>query len=170
MKKGRIDLVDNLLSSSEISYLNNCISNFIPYRQPGEGLNYYFNTFIDINKLSTFTENVKEYSRSIGNEYLLEAEGSFINRINTTSNLSDGYHDDHSKLSSVTLLNDDYEGGQINYIDSKGEEANIRCKKYSTLIFNGNETLHRVLPVTQGIRWSLATFYLIKTKNTKTLL
>ena len=170
MKKGKVHIVDNLLSQSEIQYLENCINTFKPDRTPEEVGNNYYNSYVDISRLSNFSNKAKDYCLSKGSVRTVEVKGAFINKISTTSNQSDDFHDDYSLVSAVTLLSDDYEGGEFNYKDSKKESVSIRCDKFTTLIFNGKETLHRVLPVTKGTRWSLATFFLTKIKTTNTLL
>jgi len=58
----------------------------------------------------------------------------------------------HRKLSMTLLLNDDFEGGEFEYNLSKPK--NIEIKK-GTAIFFPSFVLHRVSPVTKGIRKSL---------------
>ena len=170
MKKGRIDFIDNLLSDSNIVELTNIVENFTPSRTPDETGNYYFNTYVDIANFTDFLNSVKSYYNSISNKYLVEIEAMWINKVDSTSNKNDVFHNDQSRLSTVTLLNDNYEGGHFNYFNEKEEEVSTKCKKYTTLIFDGQATGHRVLPVTKGVRFSLVTFWQTKIKTTKTLL
>ena len=170
MKKGRIDFIDNLLSDSNVAELIDITKNFTPYRTPDEPGNFYYNTYVDTANFTDFLNSIQSYYYSKSNKYLMEIGGMWINKVGNTSNKSDIFHNDESRLSTVTLLNDDYEGGYFNYFNEKEEEVSIKCKKFTTLIFDGKATRHRVLPVTQGTRWSLVTFWYPKEKTTKTLL
>lgn len=58
----------------------------------------------------------------------------------------------HRKLSMTLLLNDDFEGGDFEINLSSPTKINI---KKGTAIFFPSFVLHRVTPVTQGIRKSL---------------
>jgi hypothetical protein len=170
MKIGKIYSVDNLLSEKELTSLRTSVDTFTPLRSPGEPGNYYYQKPLDVNDYSTFIGNIEEYYQGMNSKYLVELEGLWINRVTTLSNTSDNFHVDASELSTVTLLNDDYEGGYFNYINEKEEDIQFRGKKYTTLIFNGKFTKHRVIPVSKGTRWSLVTFWQTKIKTTKTLL
>ena len=169
MKGGRVYFVDNLLSEKELTSIQSSVDKFTPLRSPGVG-NYYYNTLLDVNHYSSFLKNIEEYYLSVSRKYLVEIDGLWINKVTTTSNTSDVFHVDSSELSTVTLLNDDYEGGHFNYTNEEEEDIQLKGKKYTTLIFNGKLTKHRVLPVTKGVRWSLVTFWQTKIKTTKTLL
>ena len=170
MKKGKIHFVDSLLSDNDIKSLQNSIENFQPVNSPGSPGNYYYNAELKVSDFSNFIKNIEEYYLSVSNKYLVEIEGLWINKVTTLSNPSDNYHVDSSELSTVTLLNDDYEGGYFNYFNEEEEDIQLKCKKYTTLIFNGKLTKHRVLPVIKGNRFSLVTFWQTKIKTTKTLL
>lgn len=90
-----------------------------------------------------------------------------------------GWHTDYSDkkpeykqrfMSIVILLNNDYEGGDLKYKNSLGEEFTFQRGTGNLFIFNSS-TLHKVTPVTSGERYSLVNWLSIKQTNfSKTLL
>ncbi|NBP02572.1 MAG: 2OG-Fe(II) oxygenase [Proteobacteria bacterium] len=58
------------------------------------------------------------------------------------------------KLSFSLLLNDDYEGGQFQFLSENGELYEVPKEKGLIIIFD-SRTRHRVRPVKKGIRKSL---------------
>jgi len=68
---------------------------------------------------------------------------------------SDIYHKKTRKLSMSLVLNDDFEGGDLQFYDDEP----VQCKK-GNMIFFPSYLLHRVLPVTKGVRYSLVTWFL----------
>jgi PKHD-type hydroxylase len=63
----------------------------------------------------------------------------------------------HRKLSLTLLLNDDFEGGEFQINTSQPEK--IHCPKGRAILFPSFE-LHRVKPVTKGIRRSIVVWVL----------
>jgi PKHD-type hydroxylase len=69
--------------------------------------------------------------------------------------------------SIVIQLNDTYEGGELEIKNIKGEMVPIENKIGTLYIFN-SRLLHRVVPVVEGVRYSLVNWIsLVKTKSTK---
>lgn len=71
-------------------------------------------------------------------------------------------YDGHSNLafSMVTYLNDDYQGGEINF---PGHNINIKPKAGSTIMFPAVEPfIHEVSPILDGYRYAMATSVLKK--------
>ena len=63
--------------------------------------------------------------------------------------------DQHRTLSCSLILNDDYVGGEISFFDDK----KLNLKKGDLLIFPSSFTYpHQVLPVKDGIRYSIITW------------
>lgn len=62
---------------------------------------------------------------------------------------------DTTKLSSVTFLNDDYEGGELYFRD----ESIIKPRVGRAVFFDGNFYEHGVNKVSKKIRWQLTSFY-----------
>ena len=67
------------------------------------------------------------------------------------------------KLSMTLLLNEDYEGGELQFASYAKQQCKISAPEFnlsgSIIVFpSGME--HRVAPVTKGIRYSLVTWFL----------
>lgn len=63
-----------------------------------------------------------------------------------------------SKISFVYYINDDYEGGEIQFED-KVSGVPIKPEKDSLIIFpSSSDYIHRVLPVTSGVKHSVISF------------
>lgn len=63
-----------------------------------------------------------------------------------------------SKVSFVYYVNDDYEGGEIQFKD-KAYSIPIKPKKDSLIVFPSSlEYIHRVLPVSNGVKYSIISF------------
>jgi hypothetical protein len=60
-----------------------------------------------------------------------------------------------TKLSSVTFLNDDYEGGELYFKDG----TIIKPRIGRSVFFDGNFYEHGVSKVTKKLRWQLTAFY-----------
>lgn len=72
-------------------------------------------------------------------------------------------HGNVRKLSIVIILNDDYEGGGFEFATLEKEKANIYTPDFSKLgsvIVFPSFMMHRVKPVTTGIRYSLVAWFL----------
>lgn len=98
--------------------------------------------------------------------------GAWINKINNTTNKNDKYHTDESLFTFIFYLNDDFEGGEFEYIEMDGSTekiTKIKPTKYLS-IFSNNELQHRVLPVSKGDRYSLVIFYDTIIKKSKSLI
>ena len=99
-----------------------------------------------INELKIYS-NIKynKVDSFLFNQY---AESNFLNYHIDTAEIENG-----ATITIVYQLNDDYEGGEFCYmIDDK--EYFVPKKKGSIFIFESN-ILHRVMPVKNGVRYSL---------------
>jgi PKHD-type hydroxylase len=63
--------------------------------------------------------------------------------------------DEPRKLSLTLMLNDDYEGGEFQFNFSNESDAVIPVKKKGRILMFPSFMLHRVAPVTKGIRRSI---------------
>ena len=70
------------------------------------------------------------------------------------------YHTDgikeSSTFSSITYLNDDFDGGETDFIN---EDFFIKPKIGRTVLFDGKKFEHGVKEITNGIRYTLALWY-----------
>lgn len=166
MSLGKVVLKKNLLTEDNITELNNRVNNFTPTEVPNDtGLTYY-REHIEKDKFINFIDTIDSIIREEFPETPCDLIRIVINRVNNEYNKNDSFHRDGSYMSSVTLLNSDYKGGDFNYINFEDKDIKLKIDKYSTIIFNGKTTRHRILPVTEGNRYSLVTFWnRKKTKN-----
>lgn len=67
---------------------------------------------------------------------------------------SDDNNNKHRYCSIVIQLNDDYTGGNLQFKDENGDVHEFERGKGNLFIFFSN-IIHRVLPVTDGVRYSL---------------
>jgi predicted 2-oxoglutarate/Fe(II)-dependent dioxygenase YbiX len=131
-----------------------------------EGANYY-NRF----PIPEHLENKKLMEKFLHEKYSRTYlfKDSWINKVTIDTNKDDAYHFDMSNLTIVTYLNDDFEGGEFEYLDDFKSKVKITPKKNLSLIMNGY-LKHRVLPVSKGERYSLVSFFDVIKKNKNTMI
>lgn len=139
-----------------------------------ESDNHYVRLFIDNGILQDYISNSKKYlTENLPYDTVkiidFENTDTWINKVVTETNKNDPYHKDISFLTLITYLNDDFEGGQLAYIDDKGKEQLITPETNMTIIMN-DKLSHKVMSVSKGTRFSLITFFKFKEKKNKTLL
>jgi hypothetical protein len=164
--------IKNLLSINELNFLQNKCNNFnitdTPYKNKN-GNNSYIREKIDI-KL-----NLIDYQAKIENYIFKKLNikfktiNIFINKISNETNKSDDYHHDKCNLTIVTFLNDDFIGGEYVYLDNDNNPIFIKPKK-NMCILQDNKLMHKVNPVSSGIRYSCVVFLNYVDKNTKSLI
>lgn len=165
-----IDVVYNIIDDDYVLFLLNNINdkNFDTPITSTSFKNYY-NRY-KLEPKDYLKQQLESYlSEKYGKPYVLQNNGFWINKVTTESNKDDEFHIDDSDLSIVTYLNDDFEGGYFEYIDSKNEKIKIKPQRGMSIIIN-SKIEHRVLPVKKGTRYSGVFFFDYITKNKKTLL
>jgi hypothetical protein len=163
-----LDMVFDLFTENDrISLLESIEDkNVLPRKIMIEGANYY-NRF-PIPKHLEYKKLMEEFlHEKYLRTYLLK--DSWINKVTIDTNKEDAYHFDMSNLTIVTYLNDDFEGGEFEYIDDFKSKVKIIPQKNLSLIMNGYLN-HRVLPVHKGERYSLVSFFDVIKKYKSTLI
>jgi hypothetical protein len=79
---------------------------------------------------------------------------NYIDKDNFKNNL---FHFDHSDITFITYINDDFIGGEFQYIISD-EIHTIKPKKNLSILLD-SKIKHRVLPIETGHRYSLVCFF-----------
>jgi Rps23 Pro-64 3,4-dihydroxylase Tpa1-like proline 4-hydroxylase len=157
-----------LLSNKELLFLNTICSSFIETKSHSiiskDENNYYIRKML--NPKTDLLEYQKKCMTHLESQY--EIDTLWINKINTITNIDDHFHVDLVDLSIVTYLNEDFEGGEFEYIFND-EKIKIKPIINSSLIMD-KKTKHRVLSVTNGERFSLVSFYNKIQKKQKTLI
>lgn len=166
-----IHFIDKILNKSDLDILEKECYNFKTSHPKNKSNQSSYNKMIlNKNIVSIFSEKLKKIIFEKTNlEYNLIPNASiWINCVDTESNKNDDFHVDTSDLSLLVYLNQNFEGGELEY---KDENENIKIytpKTNSGLIIN-NKILHRVLPVKSGLRFSFVCFFVnknIKVKKT----
>lgn len=156
-----IKIIDSILSDTEIDFLNNLCLNFVNSKQYDEldGFNKTYNSmFIDEYKeLDRFKEEVNNISKEFGLDYKLNNPGVFINKVDSIKNQNDKYHNDGCALTIIVYLNEEFTGGEFEYI-LDGKTHHIIPKRNLTIVMD-RSVPHRVLPVKSGIRYSLVNWF-----------
>ncbi len=148
-----------------------------PKEGPDGGKNYYNRFFISKNapnlkdifaKIVLRTKSSVKKTGTIPCDILLQ-NTIWLNKVDFDSNKNDNFHYDMCDITTILYLNDDFEGGEFEYIDENNKKIKINPKK-NMMIISSNKLSHRVLPVTSGIRYSLICPFDFVIKDKKTLL
>jgi hypothetical protein len=164
----KIIIKDDFLSNDEHIFLKKVCDNFYPTSIPEENKHYFKQTLEDHSNLIDFLEKSKlellNFKQS-DNDMLSIGE-VWINKVTDKTNINDKTHKDVDELTSVTFLNENFEGGFLEI----NQNTIITPKKGRTIFFEGSKLLHRVLPVTSGERFTLVVFWIWKQKRISTIL
>lgn len=167
----------NILSDDEFLFLKNKCDNFILTETPklfNDGLskNYYHREIINFKnspEILKIVDKIKTHIKNTTGETGIEMWNLAINKIFKGSNIDDEIHRDMCDLTFILYLNENFEGGEFEYIDDNKKNIKIKPKTNLSIISNNN-LQHRVLPVTDGERFSLIIFFNIGKKIEKTLI
>jgi hypothetical protein len=183
----------NIFDEFELDYLENNCNDFNPNDRPDENpfeitisttgkvtgkFRNFYNRFmineapyyeIISEKITNFLNKKIEENKISIQKFTKPSQGPWINRVDSNSNKNDKYHTDQSDISVIIYLNDSFEGGEFEYLDKNDKPIKIKPKKYS-IIISSQELSHRVLPVSNGVRYSLVAFFNFEKKVSKTLL
>jgi len=167
-----VQQLNNLFDENYINFLLNEIEdkNFeeIGPKYNSTKYNYYNRYHLQLN--DSYKKNIESFLyETYHKKYLLNNQGCWINKITNNTNKEDAFHFDTSDLTIVTYLNDEYSGGEFEYINIDRKEIKIEAQKGLSLIMD-NILLHRVLPVLSGTRYSLVCFFDLIVKSDKTII
>lgn len=161
-----ISIIDSILNEYELNFLVDSVCpNFVNSNQYNELDGFYksYNSmFIDSYKeLDRYKTEMCEVVKNMGYDCNINNPGIFINKIDTFKNQNDKYHNDGCDVTIITYLNDDFEGGEFEYV-TNSKKHHIIPSKNLTIIMD-KTVPHRVLPVVNGTRYSLITWFNKKT-------
>lgn len=161
---------DIILTEDELEFILPLRDNFKSFESPNRNNVYHREEVKDFSKLSLFLEKSKEkFSLLVlDTNTQLNLLGIWINHIDSSETQREDYHVDDSEFTSITFLDDDFEGGDLE-ISKHGNKKIIKPKLGRTVFFRGGEFPHRVLPVTSGNRHTLVTFWDKKSKKQNSL-
>jgi Rps23 Pro-64 3,4-dihydroxylase Tpa1-like proline 4-hydroxylase len=170
-----IQIFKNVLDDETKIKLNKICANFDNenYEKIDSKMNnFYKRLILDKSLLLAYLNNCEQLlkenlSADILKNINFEDVLSCINKVTNETNKNDQYHYDISYLTIVTYLNDNFEGGEFLYKEGQ-TKIEIKPEKNMTLVMN-NRLSHKVMPVHNGTRFSLITFFQLKEKTNKTL-
>ena len=156
-----IKTINNILTVTELEYLHFKCKNFIKNNEtiPDGKLWFYNSMHLDENELIELRSRVSDI---VGENYEIQSNGIFINKITPETNLNDYYHVDSCDLTIVIYLNDNFEGGEFEYIQ---QNETHKIKPYTNLsIMMDREIPHRALSIQNGERYSLIIWFKLTKK------
>ena len=160
-----IEIINGLLSKVELDFLKTECINF--KEELFQIYSVQNKKHLTQSSLDNYISNVNKYIKKIDANFILD--DIWINKIIENSNLDEKFHFDDSDFSIVTYINRDYIGGDLEWINKSGKiEKIVPIENLSILI--PKNIYHKVTPVTEGIRFSMALFFKYDTKTKKKLL
>jgi hypothetical protein len=160
-----IETIDGLLNELELYFLKKECTNF--KEELFQIYSVQNKKHLTETSLDNYITNVNKYIKKIDANFILD--DIWINKITENSNLDEKFHFDDSDFSIVTYINRDYIGGDLDWIDKTGKIEKIIPKENLSILIPKN-VYHKVTPVTNGIRYSMALFFKYDTKTKKKLL
>ena len=158
-----INTHQNLLSEKDLFFLDSICSDFVETQVPN-GNNYYVRKILNIKK--ELLEYQKMCSKYLPDGY--ELSGLWINKVTNKTNINDDFHNDKADLTIVTYINEDFDGGEFEYLSGNEKIKITPMMNYSIIL--DKKIKHRVLNVIKGCRFSLISFYTRIEKNEKTII
>ena len=153
MYKNKVWIVDNFLSKKECKI-------FINFFKKNENLmfNWFDTKVINLDLDQDFLEIKKRYDSIMPNIVIHWWQVvKWPENAKQDLHVDVVQHDPHKKppLTSITYLNDDYEGGQTMFEDG----CRFSPKTGRLLVFDGQHYKHGVTKVTKGIRYTVPCWY-----------
>lgn len=134
--------------------------------------NYYVRSRIPYNdrEFKCIVSKINDYVAKLSKKDNIILNACWINKVTKETNKNDKFHKDSSDLTFLMYLNDDFIGGEYEYIEpeTKSKEK-IKPKKYLSIVIT-KDISHRVKPVLEGERYSIVFFYNLDKKTNKTLI
>lgn len=158
-----IKTVNDILTDSELMYLQTQCERFVKNNETIPDGKFWFYNSMHLWNDSKLDNLCTRLLDVVGDDYEIQYNGIFINKITTETNKNDGYHIDSSDLTAVIYLNNDFNGGNLE-CQIKGGNIQIVPQKNLLLLMKRGIN-HRVLPITHGERYSLIVWFCKKKKE-----
>ena len=169
MKNYKINKIENLFTEEDINFFLKNIENAEWEKITIEKDYFSLYTRCTITDFSNYRTKVEKFlNEKYGENYEL-IKNPWVNKVVPSTNTNDAFHFDKSDLTIITYLNDDFTGGEFQYVDKTDNNIEIIPKMGMSLIMN-KHLFHRVLPVKSGERLSLICFFHLKTKISKSII
>ena len=134
--------------------------------------NYYVREFInkDDPEFRTIISKIDNCINKQFKKINIKLDGFWINKITNQTNKNDEFHTDAADITFLIYLNDEFTGGEYEYIELENKKKKkLKPKKYLSIITD-RTVEHRVNPVLEGERYSMVFFYNFDKKVNKTLI
>ena len=147
------------------------VTSHIPEKNE-KGTSYYVREriFNDDPVFQTIISKINHCVSKLSKTVNINLDGFWINKVTNETNKNDGFHKDESDITFLMYLNDEFTGGEYEYIVAETRKREkLKPKKYLSIMTN-RDIEHRVNPVLEGERYSIVFFYSFNKKANKTLL
>lgn len=164
-----LTITHNLLTEEEVTFLKGLTKVFV--RSTNQGTLNVDNRMViqEENKLASYLQKVDDFLKSYDQKY--ERTGDVwmtnVDEFNIAKN--DEFHLDVADISVVTYFENNFTGGEFQYLDNNEQLITLYPEPQMTIVM-ADKTYHRVCNVKSGIRYSLTAFYNVIEKKTKSLL
>jgi hypothetical protein len=158
----------NLFNPKEKEILEKKCISFIPDKSNKK---YYIRQHIsnDDIEFKTIIDKIKDYVVKLLKRDI-KLEKLWINKITNDTKRTGRFHYDLSDITFIMYLNDNFTGGEYEYVLAKTNEVKIiKPEKYLSII-SDKCVNHRVNPVIDGERYGIVFFYYFDIKVNKTLI
>jgi len=158
-----ISFVNNLLDKDEFIFLKEKMTdnlNDFTIKPDKVKLTYYkTDIFKQKNSLLNYYSKISRYV----DLNIFDISFISLNCATDDTNSEDTFHRDNCDRTVITYLNNNFKGGELQYILNE-ETKLFNPIENMTIIFN-SKIKHRILPVKEGFRYSLVTFFVLKPTN-----
>lgn len=163
----------HLFNLEEREILEKKYKSFINNDAPNKKFkNYYVREHVDNNndEFKTIISKINNRVTKLLKTENIKLDGFWVNKITNETNKNDGFHKDESDITFLMYLNDEFTGGDYQYVvpETKNKEL-IKPKKYLSIVTT-KDVEHRVKPVISGERYSIVFFYSFDKKTSKSLI
>jgi hypothetical protein len=154
---------NDFLTDDELRYLQSKCESFVKNNETIPDGKFWFYNSMHLWNDSKLDNLCGRLSDVVGDRYEIQYNGIFINKITTETNKNDDYHIDSCDLTAIIYLNNDFIGGNLE-CQIKGGNIQIVPEKNLLLLMERGIN-HRVLPITNGERYSLIVWFRKKKKD-----
>lgn len=160
-----IEIINGLLNELELDILKKECNNF--KEEMFQIYSVQNKKHLIQTSLDNYISKIKSYIKKIDADFVLD--DIWINKIIANSNSDEKFHFDDADFSIVTYINRDYIGGDLEWIDAFGKIQKITPEENLSILIPKN-VYHKVTPVTDGVRYSMAVFFKLDTTFKRKLL
>lgn len=148
-----------IISPAELLRLQETARCFHPDMTPNGSSNYYTRQRLQLSQWGFPHELQTELARRA---VVMAPQSLWLNEV-SVGKAAEEMHVDASDGTAITFVNDDFEGGALEYEDV-GELCRILPQAGHTVILL-NKMRHRVLPLASGVRYTAVIFFKLEVRG-----